>query len=147
MNYWFKVNTEHYEEKGKEGPQKVKESHLTDALSWTEAEARITKEFENEAFPYTITDIKKEKISEIFFLEGDIFFKAKIQYITLDEKKGKEKRTGVNILVQASNMDEAQEVIKTRMADTLSDYVVVEVKETKIVNVFLYKDEGNGSEN
>jgi hypothetical protein len=74
-----------------------------------------------------------------------MYFKAKIQFISLDERWGAEKRTSVYMLAQANDIDHAQEVIKERMKGTMSDYVIAEIKETKIMDVFPYntnKDEG-----
>jgi hypothetical protein len=143
MKNWFECKVS-YEKMLENGTQKkVTEPYLVDALSFTEAEARIIEETR----PYitgefTIADIKRARLSELFLNDaGDIFFKAKVQCITLDEKKGEKKRTSVNMLIQANDIDEAQKVIKEGMNGTLSDYVIVEVKETKIVDIFQYKSE------
>lgn len=143
MNNWFesKVTFEKTMENGKQ--KKVTESYLLDALSWTEAEARICTELK----PYisgefNIADIKRAKLSEIFFLEGgEYFFKAKVQFITLDEKKGNEKKTSVSMLVQANDIDQAHEVLKKGMEGTLADWVCASMIETKIMDVFPYNDD------
>lgn len=67
---------------------------MVDALSFTEAEARIT----NEMMPYTsgafsVSAVKRSNISEIFWDEnGDHFYKAKINLITLDEIRAQSAR-------------------------------------------------------
>lgn len=145
MKSWFesKVTYEKTLENGMK--KKVTESYLLDALSWTEAEARTIEELK----PYisgefSTTDIKRVKLSEIFFSDsGDRFFKAKIQFITLDEKSGTEKKISTYMLAQANDIDEAQEVIKENMKGTMADYVVAEVKETKIMDVFPYDTTGD----
>ena len=87
------------------GVQKtVTEPYLVDALSFTEAEARITEEVQ----PFTtgefaVTAVKKVKFDDIFFNPGgDRWYKVKINMITIDEKTAAEKRTASNTLVQAS---------------------------------------------
>ena len=118
----------------------VKEQYVIEALSITEAEARTIKALR----PYIegefeVIDIKRLKLSEIFFSENaDKFFKAKVQFITLDEKSGTEKKINAYMLAQADDIDAAQEVIKQKMKGTLSDYVIAEIKETKIIDVFMY---------
>ena len=141
MKNWFESKVT-YEKTLENGMQKkVTESYLLDALSWTEAEARTIEELK----PYisgefTIADIKRYKLSELFFSEdGDRYFKAKIQFITLDEKSGTEKKISAYMLAQANDIDQAQEVIKEGMKGTMADYVIAEVKETKIMDVFPYK--------
>jgi len=140
MKCWFESKVT-YDKTLENGMQKkVTESYLLDALSWTEAEARTIEELK----PYisgefNIADIKRYKLSELFFSEdGDRYFKAKIQFITLDEKSGAEKKISAYMLAQANDIDQAQEVIKKGVKGTMADYVIAEVKETKIMDVFPY---------
>lgn len=123
------------------GVQKtVTEPYLVDALSFTEAEARIIEEIK----PYisgefTISDIKRAKFSDTFFNEtGDRYFRAKLYYITLDEKSGSEKKTAVNMLVQATILKEAVEIIETEMKKTMIDYSIASITETALMDVFPY---------
>ena len=140
MRTWFESKVTHEKTLENGMQKKVTESYLLDALSWTETEARTIEELK----PYisgefTITDIKRYKISELFFSEdGDRYFKAKIQFITLDEKNGTEKKISTYMLAQANNIDQAQEVIKKGMKGTQVNYVIAEIKETKIMDVFPY---------
>jgi len=114
MHNWFECKVT-YEKMMENGMQKkVTEPYLVDALSFTEAEARIIEEIQ----PYitgdfTVADIKRAKISELFFNEaGDRFFKFKVYFITLDEKSGAEKKTAVNMLAQACTLKEAIAVLE-----------------------------------
>ena len=142
MKTWFEVKVT-YEKTLENGMQKkVTESYLLDALSWTEAEARTIEQMQSYIDgEFTITDIKRAKLSELFFSEdGDRYFKAKIQFITLDERSGTEKKISAYMLAQANDIDQAQEVIKKNMEGTMADYVIAEVKETKIMDVFTYDE-------
>jgi len=140
MYNWFecKVNYDKTLENGTQ--KKVTEPYLIDALSFTEAEARIIEELK----PYisgefTIADIKRAKLSELFFNEeGDRYFKAKIYFITLDEKSGTEKKTAAQMLVQASDIEEALTVLKKGMSTTLADYTIASLTETALMDVFPY---------
>lgn len=143
MHNWFECKVS-YDKTLPNGQQKkVTEPYLVDALSFTEAVVRIIEAIR----PYisgefVIADIKRAKLSELFFNDnGDKFFKAKVLFVHLDEKSGTEKKTPVYMLAQASDIDEAQAVIKKGMAGTLSDYEIAEVKETKIMDVFPYSEE------
>lgn len=140
MNNWFecKVNYEKTMENGTQ--KKVTEPYLVDALSFTEAEARIIEEMKPYiAGEFTITDIKRAKLSELFFNEnGDRYFKAKVYFITLDEKSGTEKKTAVQMLAQASDIKEALAVVEKGMEGTLADYAIASLTETLIMDVFPY---------
>ncbi|MDR0825063.1 MAG: DUF4494 domain-containing protein [Prevotella sp.] len=142
MHNWFlsKVQYEKILENGMR--KKVTEPYLIDAMSWTEAEARTIEEIK----PYvsgefTIADISRYPLYELFFNEkGDRFYKTVIAFITLDEKSGLEKKTKVNMLAQASNLQNAKDVIVKSMEGILIDYEIIEVKETPIMDVFLFSD-------
>ena len=135
---WFecKVSYEKMMENGV--PKKVTEPYLVDALSFTEAEARIIEEMK----PYitgefTVTDIKRAKLAELFFNEtGDRYYKIKVYFITLDEKSGAEKKTAVQMLAQASDLKEAIGVLEEGMKGSMADYSIGSVSETLIMDVF-----------
>lgn len=143
MTNWFECKVS-YEKMMENGTQKkVTEPYLVDALSFTEAEARIIEELK----PYitgefTIADIKRAKLSELFFNEnGDRYFKAKVYFITLDEKSGAEKKTAVQMLAQACDIKEALQVVEKGMEGTLADYTIGALTETALVDVFPYSTE------
>ena len=136
-----KAEADRYDKMLETGMQKtVTEPYLVDALSFTEAEARIIEEIK----PYisgefSVSDIKRVKYTESFFNEtGDRYFKAKLYFITLDEKSGSEKKTAVNMLVQATELKEAVEIVEAEMKKTMIDYAFAAVNETAIMDVFPY---------
>ena len=118
--------------------KKVTEPYLVDALSFTEAEARIIEEIRPFITgEFTVTDIKRARLSELFFNEnGDRFYKIKVYFITLDEKSGAEKKTAAQMLAQASTLKEAIEVLDEGMKGTLADYTIASVAETQLMDVF-----------
>ena len=105
MHNWFecKVSFEKIMENGAQ--KKVTEPYLVDALSFTEAEARIIEEIRPfVSGEFTVTDIKRARLSELFFNEnGDRFYKIKVYFITLDEKSGAEKKTAAQMLAFDAN--------------------------------------------
>ncbi|GAB6123059.1 DUF4494 domain-containing protein [Dysgonomonas termitidis] len=148
MYNWFECRAR-YEKTLDNGMQKkVTEPYLVDALSHTEAEARFIKEIK----PYIsgefeVVGIKPAKINEMFFNgNGDRWFKAKVNFITLDEKSGTEKKTPVTIYAQASDIGEALSVVKKGMAGTLADYTIASLSETAIMDVFPYEAESKAEE-
>ena len=140
MYNWFECKVS-YEKLLENGMQKrVTEPYLVDALSFTEAEARIIEEIKPFiSGEFTIADIKRARFAETFFNEeGDRFYKVKVFFITLDEKSGAEKKTAVQMLVQATTLQDAIKVLEKGMEGTISDYTIAAINETAIVDVFPY---------
>ncbi len=139
---WFECKIA-YEKVMEDGLQKkVSESYVVDALSFTEAEKRIMEEMSSYiSGEFTIKDIKIAPYKEIFFSDDELadrWYKAKLEFITIDEKTEKEKRSAVNYLVQAGTLKGAVGNIESVMGTTMIDYVIASVAETKLMDVFEY---------
>lgn len=137
---WFETKIR-YEKTQEDGSmKKVIEQYVVDALSFTEAEAAITEEMKSYiSGDYRITDIKMAAYHEIFFSDmdkDDKWYKAKLQFITIDEKTEKEKRSSVFYLVQAGSLTKAVGYIDEMMGKTMIDYVISSVAETQIMDVY-----------
>ena len=113
---------------------------MVDAFTFGEAEDAITKEMASySSGEFVIKNITPAVYSEIFFSDresDDKWYKAKLMFITIDEEKGKEKRTAVSYLVQAKNIEGALQNIGEVFSSSVLDYVVANVSETKIMDVF-----------
>ena len=136
MNYFeVKITFDKTLENGKE--KKVSELYLVDALSFTEAEAKITAEFS--PLPnFKVKSIRPYKVAEIVNktnLDDSRYFKCKLNFITLDEKSGAEKKTAVNMLVNAATLDVAKSNLVNHMKGTMADYSIEKIEETKIIAV------------
>jgi len=136
---WFecKAKVAKMQEDGTQKP--ASEQYVVDALSFTEAEEAMTEEMSSYYQDFEITDIKKAGYSEIFFSDketDDYWFKAKLQYITIDEKTEKEKKTSVFHLIQAHTFSQAVEYIHEAMSGSMIDYTIHTLQETAIIDVF-----------
>ena len=143
MHTWFECKIK-YEKTAEEGKiVKVSEGYLIDALSFTEAEARIIEEMKPFiSGEFQVANIKRARIGEMFFNEnGDKWYRSKVNFITLDEEKGVEKRTGVTMMVQASDIKEALEGITEGMKGSMADNEIANIAETLIIDVFKYGKE------
>ena len=144
MHTWFecKIRYEKLMENGMN--KKVTEPYLVDALSFTEAEARIIEEMTPFITgEFTVSDIKRANYSELFPSDeeaADKWYAGKLAFITLDEKSGTEKRTCTNVLIQAADMHDAMKKLDEGMKGTMADYQSILLKETKIMDVFPYND-------
>ena len=143
MNEWFECKVR-YEKTLENGlVKKVTEPYLVDALSFTEAERRFIEEIEPfMSGEFQVTDIKRAKYAELFETDEDAadrWFKAKVAFITLDEKSGAEKKSNQNMLIQASDLRDAVKRLDKGMESTMADYEISSIAETPIMDVFNYK--------
>ena len=152
MAQWIEVKV-HYDKMMDNGVvKKVTEPYLADALSCTEAEARVTEELQPFISGYfRISSVVTTKISEIFWdASGDKFYKVKVNFITIDEKTASEKKTASYILVQASSFKEAYDNFIDGMRGTMAYYEIEAITETKLVDVYcadLTSDTERGTDN
>ena len=140
---WFECKIR-YEKVMEDGLQKkVTESYVVDALSFSEAEERIIEEMSSYiSGEFDVADIKKASYREIFFADQDMadkWYKAKLQFITIDEKTEKEKRSNVYYLINAGSFNGAVKNIDEVMGGTMINYVVASMSETTTMDVFEYK--------
>ena len=176
---WFECKVR-YDQTQENGSQKaVTEQYVVDALSFAEAEKRITEEMASYiSGEFEVTDVKKAAYKEIFFMrnaektfhneveemtramqKGDMgkanevfhrpleqqtntvsrYYKAKLQFITIDEKTEKEKHSNVTYLVEATSLHNALDNIDAVMKGTMLDYVQASVSETAIMDVYEYE--------
>ena len=140
---WFECKVR-YEKTGDDGmPRKVTETYVVDALSFSEAESRILEEMgKYVSGELEVCDLKIAQYKEIFFADNDLadkWYKAKLAFITIDEKTDKEKKTSVFYLVNAGNINSALKNVGELMGSTMIDYQTCNPTETHIMDVFEYK--------
>ena len=144
MEKWFlgSLKYEKVMENGKE--RKVAEKYLIDALSVTEAEARLIEEMS----PFISGDFSIKAVVDTKYAEvvpsdneaDDTWFKCKLGYITLDEKTGAKKTTTINMLVQAADLRQAVKNLDEHMKGTMVDYRIESVSDSKIMDVYPYNN-------
>lgn len=137
---WFECKVR-YEKTQEDGSEKlVNELYVVDAISFTEAEASIIDNMSvYVSGEFKVANINRANYNEIFFSDiddDDLWFKARLAFITIDEKKDKEKRTYVNYLIQAKCIERAKRYVDEVMGKTMIDYELKSLSETKIFDVF-----------
>lgn len=153
LKNWFECRIR-YEKVMADGmSKKVTEPYLVDALSFTEAEARIIEQMA----PYisgefTVRDIKRASYSEVFYTDEEVadkWYKGRLGFVTLDEKAGKEKITYTNVLVQSCDFRDAVKKLDEGMKGSMADYVIILMQETAIMDVYEYEqtEDPNQDEN
>lgn len=138
MSNWFecKVRYDKMQENG--SVKKVNEPYLVDALSFTEAEARIIEEVTPFiSGEFSVSAVKRSNITEIFWNDAaDKWYHVKVNFITLDEKTAVEKKTTSHILVAANDFSEALSNFMEGMKGTMADFEVNSIAETALMDVY-----------
>lgn len=141
MANWFETKVR-YDKLMENGMQKkVNEPYMVDALSFTEAEARIIEEVTPFiSGDFSVSAVKRTNISEIFWDDSaDKWYNVKVNFITIDEKSAVEKKTTSHILVAASDFKGALDNFMEGMKGTMADFEIASIAETTIMDVYKAK--------
>ncbi|HLW08686.1 MAG TPA: DUF4494 domain-containing protein [Marinilabiliaceae bacterium] len=141
MSNWYEVKVKYVkidEQSGRE--KKVTEPYLIDAVSFTEAESRIHAELEQMIKgDFQVTNISKANYSDLFpFDNADRWFKCKVNYVSLDDAAGKEKKVSSQMLVMGNDLKEAYDNLMTSLSGMAVDFNVVGINESPLMDVFPY---------
>lgn len=148
MASWFECKVAYHKMVENGMQKKVTDTFLVDALSFTEAEARVIEE----VTPYVsgemdVASVKKTKISEIFRDDSaDKWYLVKPAFITIDEKTASEKRSVSQILVAGNNFKNAYDNFMEGMKSTMADFEIVSIAETTILDVYGAKLDGDSQQ-
>lgn len=120
----------------------IAEQYLLDAINFTDAETRIYEEM----IPlingdFDVSGIKRIKLSEIITGEGETWYMANVEFLEIDEKTGKQKKTKYNVLANAKDTESAIKNIKEKMSDVVGPWAICSISETKIKDIFLTDEE------
>lgn len=114
--------------------KKVSEKYLVDALTCLEAIELTTDNMGNTSPEFEITEVKKTPIAEVFGnLEAEKFFVAKVNFITVDERTAKEKRTTSQWFIGADDYDIAKAVLTDEIKKSMADIEIAGLVESPIV--------------
>lgn len=121
----------------------VTEAYLVDAVSYTDAEARLYQEIAANTPDFEITDISRMKLADVFHNEdgGDVWFKVKALFVTDDEKTGKQKKTPSLMLVNAETPKQAYERVELSLKTALDPFEITDVNTTKIIDIFPFNND------
>lgn len=119
------------------------ELYVVDAISFTEVEERIIKEVEPFiSGEFEVDNIKKIRVVELIESNdatADKWYKARVGYITLDEKTEKEKVTVQLMLVQGASLQDALVELQKTLEKGLGDSIIKSITETQILDVYRHE--------
>ena len=137
MANWFETKVRYDKTMENGAIKKVTEAYMVDALSFTEAEARISEEISHFTSEFSVSAVKRTKIAEIFRERtGNKWYLVTVACITLDEKTAVEKKSIAQILVAADSFKEAFDNFMEGMKGTMADFEINTIQETLIMDVY-----------
>lgn len=151
MPSWYlgKINYQQEQENG--ALKTISEAYLLDAVSYTDAEARLYGIVADNTPDFKIVSLTRMKLSDVFNFEeegGDKWFKCKIFYVSINDSKGipKEKKIVNYMLVNADSPKQAIERIEKSLATMLIPYEITDVNLTPILEIYPYEPQNETSD-
>lgn len=141
MSAWYQGKIRYNKVDEKDRTIKITEVYLVDAVSYTDAEARIYSTVASNTPDFHLFGLSRMKLQEVYFVEdgAETWFKVKVNFMSFDEKSQKEKRTPFNMLINAENPLEAYQLISERLG-TVEDYQITDINITNILEVIPYDE-------
>ena len=143
MTDWFTVKIKYLKQNPEDGSiQSKSEAYMLNALSFTEAEARLQGILEEYIPEYNLIACAKTNIQDVIIDEAfDNFYKVKVSYISADPDSGKEKKISENYVIQADGLKDAYEKMESRLQGSIVDWEIPSITKTNVVYVFPYIEE------
>lgn len=143
MNSWYTVKVKYTKQFDDGRLKRVNEPYLVDAVSFTEAEARIYEELA--AYirgEFAINGISKTDFADIFhYDDAEDWYKCKVTYVSVDADSGKEKKVNQNFLVSAHSVKEAYARLEESLSGMMVSYDIPSVMLSPIVDIFPFSGE------
>ncbi len=144
---WNIVKIKYQQEQENGSLKTLTESYLVEAVSFSDAEARIYKLMADGAQEFTVAGISKASFSDIFYDEdAEKFWLARVVYISFNEISGKEKKVYVNMYAKARNIKRAHETIVEALKQSLVPHEVISLKLTPILEVYPLQEDDTKTE-
>lgn len=140
-NTWFNCKISFLKQLENGSISKKTESYLLNAMSFTEAEARLTAILEEYIVEFQLMACSKVKVNAVVIDEAkEKYFKTKVAYVSFDEESGKEKRINEIFIVQADSLTDAYDKTKERLAGSIVDWEIPAITEYNIMDIFPYEE-------
>jgi hypothetical protein len=139
MTTWFNCKVSFIRQHEDGTMKRVKEAYLIDAISFTDAEARVHEEVGQHLSEFIVESVTKMNVREVYrYTDSETWYKCKVVYLAFDEGKGKEKLITDLMFITATNLRQAYDRIVEKMGNIQLDYEVTEIVKSPIVEVYRY---------
>jgi len=140
MSEWFESKIKFLRQMDNGLVKPITETYLVDAMSFTECEARVTKEVGEGMREVTMMTEKRSNIKEVvFYGDTDVWHKCKVCYNLMDEDTEKEKKITTYLLVNSHDVREAYERCAEHLKEMLVPFTIPQIVESPIIDVYQYE--------
>ena len=147
MNNWFLVKVKYTKHLENGNLKRVTEQYLLEAMSFTDAEARIYDELgASIQGEFIVGGINIADIHDVF-MTGDCgeYYKCKISYELLGDDAENAKALTQNFLIEANSVIEAYERLVSFLKELIKEFTVTAITKTNIMDIFVFVND-NASE-
>ena len=136
---YFECKVSYQKETGDGKLKPAKDVYIIEAINFADAETRVLEQVR--PFVFAGQEVNMQTMRKVNFAEvvpneqGHYWFKAKVQFTTVDEERGKEKKLNVQLLVEEENMESAYRTVNKLMEQSANDYEILNLQQTAIVEV------------
>jgi hypothetical protein len=144
MATWFQCKIQYVKFLENDKIKTVSETYLVDAVSFTDAEARLYRSIGSSIPEFNIVSVGKTPFREVYnYDDTETWFKVKVSYIdAVDEGGvGKEKRITMPVLIAAPGAKQAIERVEEQFKSWVVPYDITDVNISNIVEVIPYVSE------
>lgn len=142
MPTWFQCKIRYQKELENGSLKTINEAYLVDALSFTEAEARLHQELSSIIREFELINVTRMRLADLFhYDDAETWFKCKVVYVSVDERSGKEKKVNNTMLVSAANVKQAYERIEESLKTMLIPFDITDINTSNILEIFPYLKE------
>jgi len=137
MQEWYQTRVKYLKKNDNGLIQRITEQYLVNAMSFTEAEARIIMEVSAGNREITMASIAKSNIQEVvFYGDTDRWHKSKVTYVVSDEESDKQKKVTTYLLVNSEDVKEAYDRVQEHLKEMLVPFEIPKIEESPIVEVY-----------
>jgi hypothetical protein len=141
MSNWFTTKISYLKQAENGSVIKKSEAYMINAMSFTEAEARLQMILESYIPEYDLVSCSKMKMTDAVFHESEEkWYKVRMAYVSYDEDSGKEKKINETFMVAAGDVKEVYERMNERMEGSIVDWEITAITLTNILDIFPYED-------
>lgn len=142
---WWLVKSS-YLGRSEEGQlKKIVEFNLFDGVSYTEVEA---KAYDKLAFDgFEVNKIKETKLTDVIKFEDRIhWYKCFVEFTTINENNGKEKKIKEEMLIKADNLRMAFDSLNDRLKTVQLPSEIIKIEKTNIIEVYPHDPKADETE-
>tara|TARA_R110002020_G_scaffold283592_1_gene499270 strand:- start:880 stop:1311 length:432 start_codon:yes stop_codon:yes gene_type:complete len=134
---FFNIKVKYLTQLENQSIKKVTKQYVLKAISFTDAEAQIRTNLENDIPEFNIINCNPFNIQDVRIDETkQSFFKVKVAYQDIDEATGKVKKLIENYIIQGNEIKDVTISTNEMLNGSIMDYVIENIQLTKIDNVF-----------